>query len=195
MKTKRQEVDRDILHLEPEELRDLMARKDHLQIIDVREYPEYAVGHIASSRLVPLGALEARAHEFDAKGPVVCVCHSGKRSAQGASKLIKLGFEEVGQLDGGIQAWKASGLPLAKAVRAPWSLQRQVRLSLGLFVLTGLALSLRWPSAILVTWIIGVGMVFTSVVDWCGMALLLAKAPWNKDHTAFCAQPACNKLD
>ena len=57
-----------------------------------------------------------------------------------------------------------------------------MRLALGLFVLIGLALSLRWPAAIVVAWIIGAGMVFTSIIGWRGMALPLAKAPWNKQR-------------
>ena len=165
------------------ELQARVARGEPVQIIDVREFPEFAAGHIASARLVPLGELEARRQELDWNVPVVCVCRSGQRSALAAQKLVSLGFTKVSQLEGGVLAWDRCGLPLTGEAHAPWSLERQVRFALGIFVLIGLSLSLRWPAAIVISWIMGVGMVFTSVVDWCGMALLLAKAPWNRPHT------------
>src|SRR5688500_3008747 len=145
-------------HLGAGELHARITRGEPLQIIDVREFPEFAAGHIASARLVPLGELDAHSNELDQNTPVVCVCRSGKRSAQAASKLLARGFRDVAQLEGGLIAWEQNGLPLTRVARAPWSLERQVRLSLGLFVLAGLALSLRWPLAIIVSWIIGVGM-------------------------------------
>ena len=86
-----------------------------------------------------------RADQLDRKIPLVCVCRSGKRSAEAASKFQALGFREVTQLEGGLMAWEQSGLPLARDARAPWSLERQVRFALGIFVLAGLSLSLIWP--------------------------------------------------
>jgi hypothetical protein len=87
-----------------------------------------------------------------------------------------------------VLAWEQCGFPLAGETGAPWSLERQVRFALGLFVLAGLSLSLRWPAAIIISWMIGAGMMFTSVIDWCGMALLLAKAPWNRPRGRSCAR-------
>jgi len=174
--------------LHPAELQARIGRGEPLQVIDVREFPEFAAGHIACSRLLPLSELTARADQLDRSIPLVCVCRSGKRSAEAASKLLALGFRDVAQLDGGVIAWEQSGLPLTRDAHAPWSLERQVRLALGIFILTGLSLSLIWPWAIAVSWLIGAGMVFTAFIDWCGMALLLAKAPWNKQRTSCCAK-------
>ena len=174
--------------IETSELQAKIARGEPVQIIDVREFPEFAAGHIPSARLVPLGELEARRQELDWNVPVVCVCRSGKRSALAAQKLVSLGFAKVSQLEGGVLAWERCGLPLTGEARASWSLERQVRFALGIFVLIGLSLSLRWPAAIIIPWIMGVGMVFTSIIDWCGMALLLAKAPWNRPHAGSCSR-------
>jgi len=60
-------------------------------------------------RLLPLGELQRRAAELDRSRPVVCVCRSGKRSAQAVEKLVALGFDEVHQLDGGLMAWEQAG--------------------------------------------------------------------------------------
>jgi len=174
--------------ISPRDLQERLSRNAALQVIDVREFSEFATGRIAGARLLPLAKIETRADELDRGLPLVCVCRSGKRSAQAAAKLSALGFHNVAQLEGGLTSWEQGNLPLTRDAHVPWSLERQVRLALGLFVISGLAFSLVWPGAIVVSWIIGVGMVFTSVIDWCGMARLLAKAPWNKQRASYGAK-------
>lgn len=166
--------------LAPEELRARLDRGEALELLDVREFPEFAAGRIAGARLLPLGELDRRAVELDRARPVVCVCRSGKRSAQAAEKLVALGFAHVQQLEGGLLAWEQAGLPMKKDAHAPWALERQVRFTAGLLVLAGLGLSLVWPAAIGLSWFVSVGLVFAAVTDWCGMGLLLAKMPWNR---------------
>jgi rhodanese-related sulfurtransferase len=167
-------------NLAPAELRSLLAQADRLQIVDVREHAEFARGRIPGAQLLPLGELDRRVVELDRSRPVVCVCASGKRSAQAVEKLAALGFDEVHQLDGGLMAWKQARFPLEKDERAPWALERQVRFAAGLLVLAGLGLSLVWPAAIGLSWFVATGLVFAGVTDWCGMGLLLAKMPWNR---------------
>jgi len=166
--------------LTPAELQARLARGQPLLVLDVREYPEFASSRLGCARLVPLAQLDQAAREMDRSLPMVCLCRSGKRSAQAAAKLAALGFTDVAQLEGGLVAWEQAGLPLTRDARAPWPLERQVRLAAGVLVLVGLGLSLRWPSAIGLPWFVGTGLVFAGLTDWCGMALLLAKAPWNK---------------
>jgi rhodanese-related sulfurtransferase len=48
------------------------------------------------------------------KKPVVVVCAAGQRAAAGCRLLSKAGFEDVCQLEGGIQAWEKAGLPLTR---------------------------------------------------------------------------------
>jgi rhodanese-related sulfurtransferase len=134
--------------------------------------------------LLPLGELQRRAAELDRSRPVVCVCRSGKRSAQAVEKLVALGFDEVHQLDGGLMAWEQAGLPLEKDKREQWALERQVRLAAGSLVLAGLSFSLVWPPAIGLSWFVATGLVFAAVTDWCGMGLLLARMPWNRPTRA-----------
>jgi rhodanese-related sulfurtransferase len=167
-------------NLAPAELQSLLAQDEHLQLVDVREHAEFNNGRIPGARLLPLSELQRRAAELDHSRPVVCICRSGKRSAQAMEKLEVLGFDRIHQLDGGLTAWDQAGLPLEKDEHAPWALERQVRLAAGLVVLAGLGLSLVWPPAIALSWFVATGLVFAAVTDWCGMGLLLARMPWNR---------------
>ncbi len=63
--------------------------------------------------LIPLGEVEARAPaELAADKPVYVICNSGNRSRTASDTLIRLGFTEVYNVDGGIQAWLKAGLPV-----------------------------------------------------------------------------------
>ena len=86
--------------------------EEHLrqvQIVDVREPGEFtgALGRIAGARLIPLGALVARAGELSREQPVVAVCRSGARSAQASVLLRGAGFDKVANLSGGMLRWRA----------------------------------------------------------------------------------------
>jgi rhodanese-related sulfurtransferase len=149
-------------------------------VLDVREFPEYAGGRVPGARLAPLGELGRRVEGMDRGLPVVCVCRSGKRSARAVGELAALGFWDVADLEGGMVAWEGAGLPVEKDARAPWALERQVRLVAGLLVIAGLGGSLLWPPAVGLAWFVAAGLVFAAVTDFCGMGLLLAKMPWNR---------------
>jgi glyoxylase-like metal-dependent hydrolase (beta-lactamase superfamily II)/rhodanese-related sulfurtransferase len=86
--------------------------EEHLrevQIVDVRELDEFngPLGHVPGARLIPLGALAAKAGSLDRAKPVVAVCRSGARSAQATLILGKAGFDRVANLSGGMLRWRA----------------------------------------------------------------------------------------
>lgn len=84
--------------------------------VDVREEHEVAVGHIKGSLLMPLKTLAenlAKLEKYRNK-PIVVICAAGQRSAVGCRLLSKAGFEDVCQLEGGIQGWEKAGLPLLR---------------------------------------------------------------------------------
>lgn len=85
-----------------------------LHIVDVREESEYhgELSHIHGAELVPLATLSERARDWDKDQPVVLVCRSGGRSAQGTVLLQKAGFEKVANLAGGMIGWRAAELPV-----------------------------------------------------------------------------------
>lgn len=89
---------------------DLRARLEgpgDMLLLDVREPEEVVKASIEGARAVPLADLEARLGEIEAwrDRPVIVHCHHGGRSAQACAELIRLGFSQVENLDGGIEAW------------------------------------------------------------------------------------------
>lgn len=173
--------------LGPAELRRRIDAGETLQLVDVREGAEFAAGRLAGARLIPLGELERRVADLDRSRPLVLICHSGKRSGRAREKLERLGFCNPVCLTGGIAAWQAAGLPVEKELRAPWALERQVRVAAGSLVLLGVALGfIVHPGFHGLSAFVGTGLVFAGVTDWCGLGLLLAKAPWNRRHHCAC---------
>src|SRR5690349_12129455 len=88
-------------------------------LIDIREPDEYAREHIPGARLVPVSSLDA--HEFsreDGKA-VVFQCRSGSRTSAHAARLAARAATECYMLAGGLDAWKAAGLPVDLDRTAP----------------------------------------------------------------------------
>lgn len=85
-------------------------------LVDIREEHEVAIDHIQGSLFIPLKTLPDNLNKLEKyrKKPVVVVCAAGNRSAAACRILTKAGFEDVCQLDGGIQAWEKAGLPLKR---------------------------------------------------------------------------------
>ena len=84
------------------------------QLVDVREPDEWtATGVAPGAVLIPLGEVESRAPaELAADRPVYVICRSGNRSRTASETLIRLGYTEVYNVEGGIQAWLDAGLPV-----------------------------------------------------------------------------------
>jgi len=93
-------------------VQDLHREIDHLQVIDVRQPGEWEQVHIAQSMLKPLPKLTAMLDGLDRGAPVAVHCKSGYRSSIGTSLLKRAGFANVMNVIGGIDAWKACGLPV-----------------------------------------------------------------------------------
>jgi hydroxyacylglutathione hydrolase len=78
-----------------------------LQVIDVRNPGETALGVIDGAVTMPLPRLDARLGELDPARPTVVYCASGYRSSIAASVLAAAGFADVSDLLGGYEAWKS----------------------------------------------------------------------------------------
>ena len=76
-------------------------------LLDVREEDEWRAGHAPGAVHVPLQELPARLTELP-DAPLAVVCRAGARSAQAVAWLAGQGVDAV-NVDGGMQAWEASG--------------------------------------------------------------------------------------
>jgi rhodanese-related sulfurtransferase len=74
-------------------------------LIDVREPDEYAYAHIDGAAHKPLGDIFSWADELDKGKEYVLLCHSGSRSMQATMLLQQMGFTNVSNVIGGIDAW------------------------------------------------------------------------------------------
>jgi len=80
---------------------------DGLQVVDVRNPGEFALGTIDGAVPVPVGQLPGRLDELDPSAPTVVFCAGGYRSSVAASVLRQAGFEDVSDIIGGYGAWAA----------------------------------------------------------------------------------------
>jgi rhodanese-related sulfurtransferase len=80
-------------------------------ILDVRQPEEWNEAHVPGATLIPLDQLEARLNEVPKDKEVVVICRSGNRSKPGRDALKAAGFTLVTSVTGGLNEWKAAGLP------------------------------------------------------------------------------------
>ena len=97
----------------------LLINREDAHVGDVRETEEFANGHLPDARHIPLSKLADRVGEIEKfKGkPVIVCCASGMRSSRACGQLKKLGFDNVHNLAGGIDAWVGAGYPIKKGTR------------------------------------------------------------------------------
>jgi rhodanese-related sulfurtransferase len=93
-----------------------MINRGKTTVVDVRSTEEFAAGHLRDAKHIPLADLASRIGELEKSKSrsVIIVCQSGARADKAVRQLAAAGFNEVVRLDGGIAAWQAAGLPLAK---------------------------------------------------------------------------------
>ncbi len=152
-------------------------------LLDVRTPSEFREIHIDGARLVPLDKLDAGglAGEIGKDRACLVICRMGPRAFKAADQLAAAGMTNVTVLEGGMLAWDAAGLPVLRGEKGVISVERQVRMAAGGLVLLGVILgALVHPGFYGLSAFVGAGLVFAGLTDWCGMGLLLSRAPWNK---------------
>jgi len=89
-----------------------MINDANVMILDVRTQPEIAMdGKIANSQLIPVQVLSQYLDRLDRSKTILVYCHTGNRSLYATDMLRSQGFNAINVV-GGINAWKASGLPV-----------------------------------------------------------------------------------
>jgi rhodanese-related sulfurtransferase len=83
-------------------------------LIDVRPAADFAAGHIAQSRNVPLDDLAQKAASLPKNKPLILVGANGRDSAKAVAQFKAKGFEEVSNLTGGLTGWVGAGMPIRK---------------------------------------------------------------------------------
>ncbi len=91
-----------------------LAADPEVTVIDVRTPEEYADGHLAGATLIDFYAdsFAEQIGGLDRDQAYLVYCRSGNRSGQATALMDELGFDQVYDIDGGVLAWGADGLPL-----------------------------------------------------------------------------------
>lgn len=178
-----------------------LRQKDLKQalIVDVRSPMEFSEKHLAvPTAFAPVTELDPSQVALRSGAlpdtPIYTLCASGKRAQAAAEKFVAAGFTDVAFIEGGLAACQEAGLPtegqaLPKTGESSPTLDRQVRLAAGaltaVFVLLGFFVH---KAFLLGALFVGCGQVFSGLTNWCGLGLLLMRAPWNKKG---CAGASC----
>jgi rhodanese-related sulfurtransferase len=104
--------------LSPEDMYRLGHAESRVYLLDVREEDEFQEYHTPLSVNVPLSLImEGRAQDalrMSKDEAVYLICRSGRRSASACELLGHQGFRQVFNVIGGMDAWLAAGLPVAR---------------------------------------------------------------------------------
>jgi len=173
------------LTIPPSNVPMLLASTPNAILLDVRTPAEFGSIHATGARNIPLDSIQTTALMGASplpKDATLCIlCEKGGRATIAAGHFLAAGYPSVHVVEGGTQAWVAAGLPVVKGRKSAICIERQVRIGAGILVLIGVILGLLVNQAFFgLPAFIGAGLVFAGITNWCGMGLLLAKAPWNR---------------
>ena len=149
-------------------------------LIDIRNPDAYARAHIPCARNLPLTQIG----RIEGAPEVIFHCKSGMRTSANAQALQATTDAPVFLLEGGFDAWQKAGLDCKVDKAQPLEIIRQVQIGAGSLVLLGVLLGfLVSPALFGLAAFVGAGLVMAGTTGWCGMAKLLALAPWNRRAT------------
>ena len=170
-----------LIPLKPAEVAERLKTRRAV-LVDIREADEFARERVNGAVHAPMSRFDAFAPEGPHAGQeVIYTCRTGNRTGVNAVKLAACVPGQAFVLEGGLDAWKAQGLPVAADRSQPIELMRQVQMTAGGLILIGAVLGLLvhpgfWGLAAFV----GAGLFFAGATGFCGMARLLAVMPWNR---------------
>ncbi len=162
------------------QLREKLKKGEITHLIDVRTTGEFHSERFDVQPLVnhPLDQIDSLDLPKDAE--IYLTCRSGNRSGKAQQRLQELGFTHVINVEGGFLAWQAAKFPVTKTKNV-FPVLRQVQIAAGALILLGALGSLYIaPALIWLAVFVGAGLTFAGLTGTCGMAILIARMPWNK---------------
>jgi len=167
--------------------------KGEAVLVDVREPAEYEAAHIAGAVLMPLARVSKNTLPSIASKKLVVHCKAGRRGGTACEKLLAEDPNlQIYNLEGGVDAWAKAGYTIQSSGKFFLPLDRQVQLTIGASVLAGVILGYTLdPRFLLLSAVFGAGLMNAGITGWCGLAILMAKMPWNKGKTT-CKTGACH---
>ncbi len=152
-------------------------------LIDVREPDEFSAGHIPYAASMPLAQAPALLDRMPLGNDMTVIfqCQKGARGGQACVAAPAALAGRVRNMEGGIEAWAAAGLPVAGGRTPRVSIFRQVQMIVGLLVLACTLAGLAgFALGFYLAALFGGMLAFAGISGWCGLALLLQRLPWNR---------------
>jgi len=158
--------------------------------IDVRSPAEWNALHAQGTTNIPLDQVNAdsvnqQALKMGGTKTAVIICQKGGRSLRACQSISSSSQEctcELLSVSGGTEAWDQAGFAVHRnETKTTISMERQVRIIAGLvvFLFSFFSLSIHVAFSV-IPLLVGAGLMFSGITDWCGLAILLSKAPWNQ---------------
>ena len=107
-------INRIISPVEASALIEEMKQDLKFVIIDVRRPDEYAGGHIPNAININSAQISERLESLNPDGTYLLCCQRGGRSAGAREVMEESGFHDVYEVEGGMSAWQAAGLPVVR---------------------------------------------------------------------------------
>ncbi len=102
-----------------ERARKALTDKSPPLLLDVRTKAEFESGHLQGARHIIVdefvrGEYEKKMGKVAKDAPIIVYCRTGRRSGIAQGALVKDGFTNIKNIEGGILAWAEAGLPVVK---------------------------------------------------------------------------------
>lgn len=153
-------------------------------LIDVREPSEFSNFHLQGSINIPDNRVLFS--DFDALRDIdiILICNTGVRAKAVARKLEAAGFDNVSVAQKQLKELSSDLLDInlqSNAKLLYWTVDRQFRLTLGIFLATYLVLMFfNIRGAIYIPMILATGLIVTSIIDKCYMRMAIGMLPFNR---------------
>ena len=164
-----------------------MLQSGEAVLIDVRSPEEFRDEHIAYALSVPLDTIETGFGTLNIppNRTILFHCLKGTRGQMACERVNGLGTckNKILNIEGGIDAWQAAGLPVIaeRIKKTSLSLFRQVQIIVGFLIALCVALGVMGLTlGFIIAGFLGAALFFAGLTGWCGLAMLLNKMPWNR---------------